>query len=107
MSFSSLSKNQAPYSSDQKLNRSGSKASKSSFNLPPKHENNVRKRLDFDQNMREESKENKLNFTNIIRTSKEKSLKGSSLFKNSSKKIIKPPLKKSNHLNQLKARLIG
>jgi hypothetical protein len=49
-----------------------------------------------------------MNFSNIIRKSKEKSLKRSSLLKKSQTKIIKPPAQvKDNTFNKLKTRLMG
>lgn len=53
----------------------------------------VRRRLDFKSSNDSLSKENKLNFTNIIKNSKEKDLKQNSLSKYGNKKLIKPPIK--------------
>jgi hypothetical protein len=68
-----------------------------------------RKRLTYESSTsRDASKENKMNFSNIIRKSKEKSLKRSSLMAKSQKKVIQPPVPNKNHpFNKLKSKLIG
>ena len=115
LSFSSLSKDRHKQFSESKFRTFEGKVNcNSSFGkLSGKGDksinyNSSRKRLNFDISIREESKENKMNFSNIIRRSKEKSLKNESLLKRSQKKSMKPPKQnKDNPFNRLKNRLTG
>ena len=85
-------------------------ASKNKYFCGPEGKyDSCRKRLTYESSeSRESSKENKINFSNIIRRSKEKSLRRSSLLIKSPKKIIQPPVPNKNHpFNKLKNKLLG
>lgn len=95
LTFSSLNKHQPQHSSEVRLqqrNTPQENSRTSASKLPPNTSLNyhaVQRRL-FKDSWRDDSKENKMSFANVIKKSREKSLKQGDLGKNSSRKWIRP-----------------
>lgn len=112
LTFSSLNKHQPQHSSEVRLkhiNTPKSNSKTSASKLPPQHSlnyNGVQRRL-FDDAVRDDSKENKMSFANVIRRSREKSLKQTELSKKSSQRVIKSGKNENGLFNKLKTRLMG